>query len=215
MQFAYLFPEYVERMVLICSGGLGKEVHPLLRAAILPGSEWVMPLMAREWSVNAGDAVAQGRRQARPRGRARPRRVRPRLRLAGRAGSARRLPPHDAQRDRPRRPAGLALDRLYLADQMPTLLIWGTDDPVIPVDHGRNAHEIVTDSRYVEIEGSGHWPMLDAPDRVVARADRLHRRDRALRVLDGGGPRAAEARARLDKLSRRRPRRACPPRRPP
>ena len=57
MQFAYLFPEYVERMALISSGGLGQEVHPLLRAATLPGSEWVLPLLAREWSVTAGDAV--------------------------------------------------------------------------------------------------------------------------------------------------------------
>ncbi|MCB0876930.1 MAG: alpha/beta hydrolase [Solirubrobacterales bacterium] len=61
-----------------------------------------------------------------------------------------------------------ALDRLYLADQIPFLLIWGSDDPVIPVEHGRNAHEVVSHSRYVEIEGSGHWPMLDAPEQVVA-----------------------------------------------
>jgi pimeloyl-ACP methyl ester carboxylesterase len=60
-----------------------------------------------------------------------------------------------------------ALDRLYLADQLPTLFIWGERDPVIPVEHGRNAHRIVAHSRYVEIEGSGHWPMLDAPDRIV------------------------------------------------
>ena len=38
---------------------------------------------------------------------------------------------------------------------------------MIPVEHGRNAHRIVEHSRYVEIEGSGHWPMLDAPDRIV------------------------------------------------
>jgi pimeloyl-ACP methyl ester carboxylesterase len=54
MQFSYLFPEYVERMALISSGGLGQEVHPLLRAATLPGSEWVLPLLAREWSVRSG-----------------------------------------------------------------------------------------------------------------------------------------------------------------
>src|SRR4029453_18439318 len=57
MQFAYLFPEYTERMALIASGGLGREVHPLLRAAVLPGSDRVLPLLAREWSVKAGDAV--------------------------------------------------------------------------------------------------------------------------------------------------------------
>jgi enoyl-CoA hydratase/carnithine racemase len=58
MQFSYLFPEFVERMALVSSGGLGREVHPLLRAAVLPGSEWVMPLIAREWSVRAGGAIA-------------------------------------------------------------------------------------------------------------------------------------------------------------
>ena len=60
-----------------------------------------------------------------------------------------------------------ALDRLYLADQIPTLFMWGTDDPVIPAAHGRAAHEIVPNSRLVEIEGSGHWPMLDSPTRFT------------------------------------------------
>jgi pimeloyl-ACP methyl ester carboxylesterase len=62
MQFSYLFPEYVDRMVLVSSGGLGKEVHPLLRAATLPASEWVLPLIAREWPIRAGGAVAAAAR---------------------------------------------------------------------------------------------------------------------------------------------------------
>jgi pimeloyl-ACP methyl ester carboxylesterase len=167
MQFSYLFPEYVERMALIASGGLGKEVHALLRAAALPGSEWVLPLMAREWSVKAGDAVrsvaAKVGIEAGPdiaefaRGYAS---------LVEEGASEafihtmRSVIDHDGQRVS-------ALDRLYLADQLPTLFIWGDADPIIPVEHGRNAHRIVEHSRYVEIEGSGHWPMLDAPDRIV------------------------------------------------
>ncbi len=87
MQFSYLFPEHVERMALISSGGLGKEVHPLLRASTLPGSEWVLPLLAREWTVNAGDAVRRVANKLGHRGRARPGRVRARLRLAGRAAA--------------------------------------------------------------------------------------------------------------------------------
>jgi pimeloyl-ACP methyl ester carboxylesterase len=167
MQFSYLFPEYVERMALISSGGLGREVHPLLRAATLPGSEWVLPLMAREWSVKAGDAV---------------RSVASKIGIeAGpdiaefARGYASLI--HEGARDAflhtmrsvigPDGQRVSALDRLYLADQMPTLFIWGTDDPVIPVHHGRNAHRVVPNSRYVEIEGSGHWPMLDAPTRIV------------------------------------------------
>ena len=168
MQFSYLFPEYVDRMALISSGGLGREVHPLLRAATLPGSEWVLPLIAREWPVRAGDAVRSAA-----------------ARLGIEAGpdlsefargyaslteegasdafihTMRGVIDHDGQRVS-------ALDRLYLADQMATLIIWGCDDPVIPIEHGRRAHEIVEHSRYVEIPGAGHWPMLDDADRVVA-----------------------------------------------
>src|SRR5215217_2423117 len=38
MQFSYQFPERGERLVLVSSGGLGQDVHPLLRAAALPAS---------------------------------------------------------------------------------------------------------------------------------------------------------------------------------
>jgi pimeloyl-ACP methyl ester carboxylesterase len=167
MQFSYLFPEYVERMVLVSSGGLGKEVHPLLRAATLPGSEWVLPLMAREWSVKAGDAV---------------RSVAAKLGLEAGPDLAEFARGYASLVEQGAREAFLhtmrsvidergqrvsALDRLYLADQMPTLILWGSDDPVIPVEHGRNAHEVVKHSNYVEFEGSGHWPMLDDPNRFV------------------------------------------------
>src|ERR671939_1339997 len=47
MQLAYQFPERVERLALVASGGLGAEVNVLLRAATLPGSEYVLPLLLR------------------------------------------------------------------------------------------------------------------------------------------------------------------------
>jgi len=46
MQFSYEYPVFCERLVLISSGGLGREVHGLLRAASLPGSEVVLPLIS-------------------------------------------------------------------------------------------------------------------------------------------------------------------------
>ena len=46
MQFAYQFPERLERMALVSSGGLGREVSILLRAATLPGAEYVLPVLA-------------------------------------------------------------------------------------------------------------------------------------------------------------------------
>ena len=39
MQFTYQFPEMVERLVLVSSGGLGTEVSAVLRAASLPGAD--------------------------------------------------------------------------------------------------------------------------------------------------------------------------------
>src|SRR3954453_8942770 len=39
MQFTYQFPEMVERLALVSSGGLGPDVSPILRAAALPGAD--------------------------------------------------------------------------------------------------------------------------------------------------------------------------------
>ncbi len=173
MQLAYLFPEYIERMALISSGGLGKEVHPLLRAATLPGSEWVLPLLAREWSVRAGGAVGSVAAMLGVE-------AGPDVAEFGRGyASLVHQGARDAFLDTMRSVIGpegqrvSALDRLYLADQIPFLLMWGDADPVIPVEHGRRAHETVAHSHYVEIEGSGHWPMLDAPERVVDELTRF------------------------------------------
>src|SRR5436190_11222678 len=39
MQFAYQFPQKTERLILVASGGAGRGVSPLLRAATLPGAQ--------------------------------------------------------------------------------------------------------------------------------------------------------------------------------
>src|SRR3954454_4618179 len=57
MQFAYQFPERCERLGLISSGGLGKEVHLLLRAAALPGADWVLPVLTSTGLRKAGQGV--------------------------------------------------------------------------------------------------------------------------------------------------------------
>ncbi|MEK6272176.1 MAG: alpha/beta hydrolase [Actinomycetota bacterium] len=168
LQFAYQFPEYCERLVLVSSGGLGKEVHPLLRAAALPGAELVMPLIIRDWAIGAGSAVAG---------------FLDRFGFSAGPDLAEAARGYASLADRGAREAFLhtlravvdlegqrvsATDRLYLAERLPTLLIWGTDDPIIPMEHGRAAQERIPKSRLVEIPGSGHWPQLDDPDRFVA-----------------------------------------------
>src|SRR5207237_9542672 len=49
MQLGYQFPERCERLVLVASGGLGKEVNGLLRAVTLPGAEYVLPVILAPW----------------------------------------------------------------------------------------------------------------------------------------------------------------------
>src|ERR687890_2117193 len=57
MQFAYQFPERTERLVLVSSGGLGREVSVLLRAAALPGAELVLPFLVPGWLGRAAGGV--------------------------------------------------------------------------------------------------------------------------------------------------------------
>ena len=167
MQFAYMYPEYTERLVLISSGGLGREVNPLLRAATLPGSEIVLPLIARDFLRNAGAWVAESVGKLG-------------VKIASDLAEFTRS--WASLQDPDSRAAFLhtvrnvidlegqrisATDRLYLAEQMPTMIIWGDQDPVIPVQHGRDAHELIPNSRYLELPGAGHWPMLDEPERLA------------------------------------------------
>jgi pimeloyl-ACP methyl ester carboxylesterase len=168
MQLAYQFPELGERLVLVSSGGLGREVSVFLRAVTLPGSELVLPLIASRAVLGAGGAFSRALG-----------------RLGLQAGSdlgeiargissladigARRAFVHTArsvidiggQRVDAR-------DRLYLAQAMPSLLIWGADDPIIPAAHGARAHELMPGSRFELFEGAGHFPHLDEPIRFAA-----------------------------------------------
>ena len=58
MQLAYQFPERCERLVLVGSGGLGREVNVVLRALTFPGAEYVFPLVCTPRLRDAGNAVA-------------------------------------------------------------------------------------------------------------------------------------------------------------
>ena len=59
MQFAYQFPEMVDRLVLVSSGGLGLEVSPVLRAAALPGADLFIAATAST-GQKVGGAIGRG-----------------------------------------------------------------------------------------------------------------------------------------------------------
>ncbi|HEY8502040.1 MAG TPA: alpha/beta fold hydrolase, partial [Solirubrobacterales bacterium] len=59
MQFTYQFPEMVERLVLVSSGGLGPDVSPVLRAAALPGADLFISATAGVGS-RVGSVIGRG-----------------------------------------------------------------------------------------------------------------------------------------------------------
>jgi pimeloyl-ACP methyl ester carboxylesterase len=61
-----------------------------------------------------------------------------------------------------------ATDRLYLTSQVPALIVWGAEDPFIPVAHAVDAHAAMPGSRLEIFEGVGHFPHCEVPDRFVA-----------------------------------------------
>ena len=167
MQFAYQFPDRVERLVLVDSGGLGEEVSFALRAATLPGAEFVLPLMFSPITRTVGRAVGWvlgrlgGRATADVRGLAEG------LDSLGNS-DARRAFVHTARSViDPKGQRIDARDRLYLAEAVPTMFIWGAEDPIIPLAHGRRAHELMPHSRLEVFPGAGHFPFNDDPERFV------------------------------------------------
>jgi pimeloyl-ACP methyl ester carboxylesterase len=162
MQFAYQFPELCERLVLVDSGGLGREVNWILRLCTLPAAEYVMPILFPSFARSWGDSVT---------------------RFLGDRGihaahteeiwSAYRSLTKSENRQafvRTMRtvidPGGQsvsATDRLYLAARMPTLIIWGERDRIIPPVHAYKAHEAIPHSRLEIMDGVGHFPQAEDP----------------------------------------------------
>lgn len=166
MQFAYQHRDYCERLVLISSGGLGPDLSWTLRLLSAPGAELILPVIAPQPVLNAGDKVLSWLSSA---GIHAPR--------ADEMWNA-----YSSLADRQTRQAFLrtlrsvvdyrgqavsALNKLHLTPQMPTLLIWGDRDRIIPVDHGYAAHDAFSGSRLEVLGGVGHFPQVEAPTAVV------------------------------------------------
>jgi pimeloyl-ACP methyl ester carboxylesterase len=166
LQLAYQHPELCDRLVLVSSGGLGREVSPILRLLSLPGSEFLLPVIAPTFVRDRGKSVNtwlrdQGIRSSRmaemwlayaslaepENRRAVVRTLRSVVDLGGQVVSAN--------------------DRLYLAAAVPTLIIWGDRDDIIPVAHAYAAHEAIPGSRLEIFEGVRHFPQSEDPERFV------------------------------------------------
>ncbi|MGZ4724002.1 MAG: alpha/beta fold hydrolase [Ilumatobacteraceae bacterium] len=167
MQFAYQFPERIERVVLVASGGLGKEVSPLLKAVTLPGAEYVVPLLLHrrirelvEWPGNQARRVGW----------------RPNDTLAEIWRSYTTLTDRHGQQAFIHTVRSVidvagqrisAHDRLYLAEAVPTMIVWGDRDRIIPVAHAYSAAELIRGARLEILEGAGHFLPWRNADRFL------------------------------------------------
>jgi pimeloyl-ACP methyl ester carboxylesterase len=167
MQFAYQYPERCERLVLVASGGVSRDVHPLLRLASAPNADLFLPLLdlrATRVAVRSAFAI---------------------LALLG-ADLGRDaddlLQVFDALPDATSRGAFVRtlravvdwrgqvitmLDRCYLTRGMPTMLVWGKHDGVIPYAHATIAHAAMPGSRLETFEEAGHFPHHAAKERFL------------------------------------------------
>jgi pimeloyl-ACP methyl ester carboxylesterase len=167
MQFGYQFPERTERVILVAPGGLGPEVSLLIRAVSLPGFNELMGLLTVPGIRHVGMAG---------------------LRALARSGTAvtRDLDEvadiYDSFKDKRARKAishvvravvdtrgqlVTMVDRAYLTQAMPMLVVWGSDDRVIPFEHARTAASVAPGAIVEVLGNSGHFPHKDHPERFV------------------------------------------------
>lgn len=166
MQFLYQHPEYCRRLILISSGGLGPDVGWILRLLSAPGAEFVLPVFVPTMVPSIGERVG------------------PWL-----SGIGTRFPRADqiwqayrSLADPPTRAAFLrtlrsvvdyrgqsvsALNRLALRAEVPTLVIWGDRDPIIPFEHGYEAQVARPTTQLTVLPGLGHFPHVEAPVEVA------------------------------------------------
>jgi pimeloyl-ACP methyl ester carboxylesterase len=167
MQSVYQFPERCERLVLVSSGGLGREVAGLLRLLSLPGAELALAIGCAPQIVQAGLSIERGLNKIGLQPSAATKAMaRSHASLStgeGRATllrSLRSVVGVDGQRVS-------ATDRLHLASLVPTLVTWGTKDRIIPVAHGHSAHEAIPGSRLELLEGAGHFAHHERAERFA------------------------------------------------
>lgn len=166
MQFAYQFPERTERVVLVSTGGLGREVSPLIRAMTLPGAGAALAIAtARPWRpvVSATLQALSSTGWASTRDLGEVARIYESLAEPRSRAAVRRLTSHVLDW---RGQFITMTDRTYLAQLMPVLVVWGRDDMVIPVAHATHAARAsLSDVRV--LDRSGHFPHRDHPQRFV------------------------------------------------
>jgi len=175
MQFAYQFPQLVDRLILVGAGGVTREVNVALRLASLPMGGEALALLRLPLVLSALRATGRVLGM-----------------FIGSTGVGRDIPNMlRILADLPEPTASAAftrtlrsvvdwrgqvvtmLDRCYLTESTPVQLIWGEQDAVIPVGHAHMAHAAMPGSQLEIFRRSGHFPFHDDPDLFVEVVERF------------------------------------------
>lgn len=211
MQFAYQFPQLVQRLILVGAGGVTRDVNVALRLASLPmGGEalallrlpLVLPVLQGAGRVMGAVLGSTGP------GRDIPNLLRILADLPEPTASAAFTRTLRAVVDW-RGQVVTMLDRCYLTESVPVQLVWGDQDVVIPVSHARMAHAAMPGSRLEIFAGSGHFPHHDDPDRFIALVEEFidttapagYDQDRLRELLRQGSTEAAVSGPRVDRVA--------------
>ena len=156
MQFAHHYPAQTAGLLLVCAGGLGRQVHPILRGATWPGARVVVrtalnhrtarlysrPVVHRALRLEP-EAVANLGRMGRAL-----------LAPGGRHAFFETL--HSVIEPSGQR--GSMIKMGYLSPTLPTLIIWSEHDPILPVSHAHDTHDHLPGSRLELFPGVSHEP---------------------------------------------------------
>ncbi|WP_428342978.1 alpha/beta fold hydrolase [Mycobacterium sp.] len=186
MQFLYQHPEYCRRLVLVSSGGLGPDVGLILKLLALPGTELVLPVIAPKFVLAVGNrirawlsAVGVGSPQTDQMWVSYSSLSDPATRAAF-LRTLRSVIDHRGQ-------SVSGLNRLRLRMDVPTLLIWGDRDTIIPIEHGTAALAIRSGSRMEVLPGLGHFAHVQSPTAVVNAIEKFINSDARVNDLPGSG----------------------------
>jgi pimeloyl-ACP methyl ester carboxylesterase len=160
-QTAVRSPERVEKLILVDSAGFGEELSPFLRL-------WSVPVLGdlvfwlyqrafaslRRWILRDSSSIEDEWLAA----------AAAVLRTPGVRENALRIARMGASLRGQRREMFAGLQRELAGIEVPTLIIWGGRDPVVPVAHAYAAGELISHAEVRIMEGCGHMPQLEQPE---------------------------------------------------
>ena len=167
LQTKFQYPERVDRLALLSSGGFGRELRLLLRLPTIPGGSLMMTVVT--WPFWDKLIKWFGYRE-------------PPLPLKSETRQVwLNLTSPDYRRAFLRMLRGVcnltgqkvsALERLPLL-QSPVLLVWGDRDRTIPVAHARRAAQLIPTCQLEILPGCGHDLALQYPEVVAGLVERF------------------------------------------